>query len=127
MEIPCIQSGMDAIGWCRTHNRWLKECDVAFRCPSCAALRAEVSRLTEYADRVHATTGIEITRLNTRIRELEEDVERKRKECCAKDSIIEGVCEERDRLKEERDHYRTLWITVSEESAELRRRAGVDK
>jgi hypothetical protein len=50
-----------------------------------------------------------------------------RKECCAKDSIIEEVCEERDRLKEERDHYRTLWITVSEESAELRRRAGTEE
>jgi hypothetical protein len=31
--------------------------------------------------------------------------------------------EENGRLKEERDHYRTLWITVTEESAELRRRS----
>ena len=32
----CVSSGMDPIGWCRTHNRWMRECDVAFRCPNCA-------------------------------------------------------------------------------------------
>jgi hypothetical protein len=34
---------------------------------------AEVKRLTEYADRIHATTGIEITRLNTRIGRLKSE------------------------------------------------------
>src|SRR4030042_5290473 len=31
---------------------------------------AEVARMTDYADRIHATTGIEITNLNTRIGRL---------------------------------------------------------
>jgi hypothetical protein len=35
----------------------------------------------------------------------------------------DALREENGRLKEERDHYRTLWITVTEESAELRRRS----
>jgi len=57
MEIPCIQSGMDAIGWCRTHNRWMKECDVAFRCPSCARLAAKLKDREGLAKVIYESDG----------------------------------------------------------------------
>ena len=112
-----VMTGRDGFGnECREIDIVASDLNAALSSSSPCPHEAKVARLTEYADRIHATTGVEITRLNTRIRELEKEIR-------AKDAIIEEVCEERDRLREERDHYRTLWLTVSEGSVELRRRA----
>ena len=60
---------------------------------------ADIKRAEDTAHKLYAKMKAERDAALSRIKQLEEAVELKRKECCAKDAIMEEVCEERDALK----------------------------